>query len=373
MSALETPALIVGAGPVGLFQVFQLGLLGIPCHVVDALPHAGGQCAELYPGKPIYDIPGVPATTGRGLVESLVEQIKPFTTAGTAQLHWGQLVSTVARQDDGRFRVGTDTGLVFTTQTLIIAAGAGAFVPRKLRVDGLEALEGKQVFYPDSDDIVAYAEQRGIRLGGQNILIQGDDDRALGWALDLTRHLATAHADAATLRPASVTLLHRRDAFSAVPALVARIQQCRDDGRLRFIAGQITRADTDCAEVNSAGRLHAVQLAKQDGTEESLPVDVVLASLGVSPKLGPIADWGLDLLRKQIPVDTEKFQTLEPGIFAIGDINTYPGKKKLIVCGFHECVLAAFGVAEIVFPGKPQLLQYTTTSTRLHALLGVTH
>lgn len=357
----ETDALIVGAGPVGLFQVFQLGLLDIHCHVVDALPHPGGQCAELYPTKPIYDIPGVPATTGQALVESLQQQIAPFTRSGAAQFHWGQLVSTVRRLNDGRFEVGTSGGTLFVTPTLFIAAGAGAFMPRKLRLEGLEAVEGQQVFYPVTPGVGALADT----AAGKHVLIQGDDDQALDWAVGLASLPDSATPNAI---PASVTLVHRREVFTATAERVDAMHGLRQRGRLRFVAAQILDATWD---TRSPSRFTGMQLALPDGSTEYVPADLLLASLGVSPKLGPIADWGLELLRKQLPVDTEKFQTLEPGIFAVGDINTYPGKKKLIACGFHECVLAAFGAADLIRPGQPQLLQYTTTSTRLHALLGV--
>ena len=372
---IETDALIVGAGPVGLYQVFQLGLLGIHCHVVDALPHPGGQCAELYPDKPIYDIPGVPSTTGRDLVSLLMTQIAPFTRNGSVQLHYGQLVSVVQRLAEGRFQVETSTGQTFITKTLFIAAGAGAFVPRKLRGEGLDLFEGRQLFYrlPDS-----------LNLAGKHLVIQGDDDNALGWAVEHAQQRKARGAGTDGGAPASVTLIHRREVFTANTEQVERMNALRSEGQLRFVAGQITAPVTahiaapispqaSAPAANDELRLTGLQLALPDGSTEMLPTDALLASLGVSPKLGPLAEWGLALLRKQVPVDTEKSQTLEPGIFAVGDINTYPGKKKLIVCGFHECVLAAFGAAEIVFPGKPQLLQYTTTSTRLHGLLGVAH
>jgi thioredoxin reductase (NADPH) len=344
---IETDALIVGAGPIGLFQVFQLGLLEINCHVIDALPHPGGQCAQLYPDKPIYDIPGLPATTGRALAATLRQQIEPFVASGSAQLHWGQLVSSVHRLDDGRFAVTTSAGLNFTAKTLIIAAGAGAFVPRKLMVPGLAAFEGSQVFY---------AQPEFDTLAGKHVVVQGDDDTALGWAVCCAGSVDTP--------PQSVTLIHRREVFTASGELVSAMQDLCAAGKMRFVAGQITAA-------GDTNTLTALQLALPDGSSETLPVDVLMASLGMSPKLGPLADWGLEMHRKQLPVDTATFQTAQPGIFAVGDINTYPGKKKLIVCGFHECVLAAFAAAEIVFPGKPQPLQYTTTSTRLHGLLGV--
>ena len=356
---IETDALIVGAGPIGLFQVFQLGLLEINCHVIDALPHPGGQCAQLYPDKPIYDIPGLPATTGRALAAALRQQIEPFVASGSAQLHWGQLVSSVRKLSDGRFAVTTSAGLNFTTKVLIIAAGAGAFVPRKLMVPGLEAFEGSQVFY---------AQPEFDAFAGKHVVVQGDDDTALGWALRCVNLTATP--------PQSVTLIHRREVFTASAELVNAMRALCAAGKMRFVAGQITAPEvstTNCITDSPAtlGTLTALQLALPDGSSETLPADVLMASLGLSPKLGPLAEWGLEMQRKQLPVDTETFQTAQPGIFAVGDINTYPGKKKLIVCGFHECVLAAFAAADIVFPGKPQPLQYTTTSTRLHGLLGV--
>ncbi len=349
---METDALIVGAGPIGMFQAFQLGLLEINCHMVDALPHPGGQCVQLYPDKPIYDIPGLPATTGRALAQALHQQIEPFVANGSAKLHWGQLVSHVLRLPDGRFSVATSAGLSFTVKTLFIAAGAGAFVPRKLHVPGLESFEGTQVFYhlPENDPIA-----------GKHVVIQGDDDNALTWALWC--------ANQTEAKPQSVTLIHRRDVFAASAERISAMRASCIAGSMRFVAGQITTPVVDTT--NGSTRLSALQLALPDGSSETLPTDVLLASLGLSPKLGPLADWNLEMQRKQLPVDTEKFQTAQSGIFAVGDINTYPGKKKLIVCGFHECVLAAFAAAEIVFPGKPQPLQYTTTSTRLHGLLGV--
>ena len=346
----ETDALVVGAGPVGLFQIFQLGLLDIQCHAVDALPHTGGQCAELYPDKPIYDVPGVVATSGRELAAALTQQITPFTRAGTAQLHLGQQTSQLAQRSDGRFEARTTAGLGFIAKTVFIAAGAGAFVPRKLRVDGMAAFEGRQLFYQPP---------AALDLRGLHIVIQGDDDRALAWAIGY----------ASETGPASVTLMHRREVFSATPERVQTLNDLRAAGRVQFIAGQIT-APATTAEGETT-RLSGLQLALPDGSSQTLPCDLLLAALGLSPQLGPIADWGLELQRKQLPVDTETFQTRIPGIFAVGDINTYPGKKKLLVCGFHECVLAAFAAAAIVHPGKPHPLQYTTTSSHLHQLLGV--
>ena len=338
---IETDALVVGAGPAGLFQVFQLGLLEIKCHVIDALPYPGGQCIELYPDKPIYDIPGTPHTTGRELTASLLAQIQPFD----APMHLGQLVTSVEKLGDGRFQVKTSKGQRFTTQVIIIAAGVGAFQPKLLKIDGLAKFENSQLFYHVQPQTTA----------GQQVVVVGGDDSALVCAIDL----ATAN------QAKSVTLLHRRDVYQAAPELVAKIRALRDAKALQLMVGQVTGFD------EFAGRLTAAQVARVDGQTQAVPADTLLVCLGLSPKLGPLADWGLAMDRKQVAVDTEKFATSVPGIFAVGDINTYPGKKKLILSGFHECALAAFGAADIVYPDKNPQLEYTTSSTRLHKLLGV--
>ncbi|MEF7617402.1 NAD(P)/FAD-dependent oxidoreductase [Aquincola sp. MAHUQ-54] len=342
---IETDALIVGAGPVGLFQVFELGLLEIGAHVVDSLPQPGGQCIELYPDKPIYDIPGLLATSGRELVARLLQQIAPFK----APLHLDQEVSLVQRQPDGRFRVETRRGLQFMAKTVFIAGGVGAFQPKPLRVDGLAAFEGSQLHYRVQDP---------ARFAGRHIVVVGGGDSALDWA----NHLADP---ASPHRAASVTLLHRRDAFQALPAGVARMRALCEAGQMQFATGQVAGIEVQ------QGRLVAAKVLGGDGVTRVVPLDDLLVFFGLSPRLGPIADWGLAIERKQLVVDTEKFETSEPGIFAVGDINTYPGKKKLILCGFHEATLAAFGALRHVHPDKPGHLQYTTTSPRLHELLGV--
>ena len=340
---IETEALVIGAGPVGLFQVFQLGLQGIACQVVDALPHAGGQCLELYADKPIYDIPGIPVCTGRELVARLQQQIEPFQPS----FHLSQQVTRIERQADGRLQVETTTGNSFLASTVFIAAGVGAFVPRHMVLDGLEAFHGSQVF----------AENVQPSLwAGQHLVVAGDGDAALQTCLQ-----ACEGAEAA----ASVTLLHRRDQFSAQPELVAQMRQACTAGRMRFVAGQPTGLRSE------AGRLQALELLNPQGDSEWLPLDVLQTCLGLSPKLGPVAQWGLAMARKQLVVNTENFGTSEPGIFAVGDINTYPGKKKLILCGFHEATLAAFGALTLLRPAEKTLLQYTTTSTFLHKRLGI--
>jgi thioredoxin reductase (NADPH) len=348
---IETDALIIGAGPVGLFQAFELGLLGIHSHIVDALPYVGGQCIELYPDKPIYDIPGTVATTGRQLVASLLEQLKPFKPA----LHLSLQVNALARQADGRFLVETSANPSsanpsFLTKTIFTAAGVGAFQPKKLTVEGLDAFAGTQLFY----HVDAKAEFATGSTGKQ-ITIVGSEDAAVDAAIELSKDSSKR-----------ITLLHRRDVFKAEPGKLETMRNLIAEGNLQLRIGQIAGFD------EQEGQLKALQLTDVDGKTALLPVDTLLVLQGLSPKLGPVADWGLDIERKQLKVDTEKFQTSEPGIFAVGDINTYPGKKKLILCGFHEAALASFAAAALVFPDTPTLLQYTTTSTLLHQRLGVT-
>ena len=339
-SPIQTDAVIIGAGPVGLFQVFELGLLEIKAHVIDALPEAGGQCIELYPDKPIYDIPAIPVCTGRELTENLLKQIKPFG----AQFHLGQEVTQLEKQADGRFLISTSKDQQFLSKTVFIAGGVGAFQPRTLNLDGIEAFVGKQVFYS-----VKNPEQ----FSGKNIVICGGGDAALDWVLHLV--------DKAT----SVTLIHRRDDFKAAPASIAKMRELCKNKQMQLLIGQITRYEVE------HGQISKMIVTDIESKDHSISVDDLLIFFGLSPKLGPIADWGLDIERKQVSVDTEKFQTSIPGIYAVGDINIYPGKKKLILSGFHEAALAAFAAAAYLNPEKHIQLQYTTTSTKLHQVLGV--
>jgi thioredoxin reductase (NADPH) len=341
---IETDALVIGAGPVGLFQAFQLGLQGIACHMVDALPHTGGQCTELYADKPIYDIPGLALCTGRELIARLTEQLHPFPPT----FHLGQQVSTLTRLPDARFAVSTSQGQSFVTRCVFIAAGVGAFVPRRLAVSGLSAFEQQQVFHTLPAD---------RPLQGQHVLVAGDNDAALATAVQTAQQTQN--------RAASVTLMHRRDQFQASQDLVDTMRQLCSQGLMRFVAAQ----PTACVIQNQ--RLTGLEILTAQGEAEVLPADVIVASLGLSPRLGPLADWGLAMERKQLPVQTDTYSTLERGIFAVGDINTYPGKKKLILCGFHEATLAAFAAAALLNPEQKTLLQYTTTSTLLHQRLGI--
>ena len=341
---IETDALIVGAGPVGLFQVFELGLLEVKVHVVDSLAYPGGQCIELYPDKPIYDIPAVPVCTGKELTDNLLKQIEPFG----ATFHFGQEVSVVQREADGRFRVETSKGTRFLARTVFIAGGVGAFQPRLLRVEGLEKYEGTQLFY---------RVRNPADFAGRNLVIVGGGDSALDWTLNFVQE--------GPHKAESVILIHRRDGFRAAPASVAKMRELCEAYEMQFVVGQVTGID------ERDGRLTAIKVTGADGVTRVVPLDVLLVFFGLSPKLGPIAEWGLGLERKQVVVDTEKFETSIPGIFAVGDINTYPGKKKLILSGFHEAALAAFGASRYIFPDKRVLLQYTTTSPKLHKVLGV--
>jgi thioredoxin reductase (NADPH) len=338
---IEADAVIVGAGPVGLFQVFELGLLEIKAHVIDALSQPGGQPIELYPDKPIYDIPAIPVCTGKELTDGLLKQCEPFKPT----FHLGQEVSAVAKREDGRFDVVTSVGTHFIAKTIFIAGGVGAFTPRKPKVEGITQFE--------ENGQLAYRVRDPQRYAGKDIVILGGGDSALDWALNLQ---PIAH---------SVTLIHRREEFRAAPANVAKMKALAANHEMMHVTGQVTGFEA------ADGVLKEIKVAGADGVTRRLPLDNLLAFFGLSPRLGPIAEWGLDIEKRQVRVDTEKFETSIPGIFAVGDINTYPGKKKLILSGFHEAALAAFGAAKYVYPDKKVTLQYTTTSTKLHSVLGV--
>ena len=339
-SPTQTDAVIIGAGPVGLFQVFELGLLEIKAHVIDSLPEVGGQCIELYPDKPIYDIPAIPVCTGRELTNNLLKQIKPFD----AQFHLSQEVSKLEQQADGRFLISTSQDKHFLSKTVFIAAGVGAFQPRTLNLEGIDRFIGKQLFYHAKNP-----EQ----FAGKRIVICGGGDAALDWAIHFSEIAA------------SVTLIHRRDDFKAAPKSIAKIRELCASNQMQLLIGQVTAYEAQ------DDRLAEITFTNIDGENKQIPLDDLLVFFGLSPKLGPIADWGLNIDRKQICVDTQKFQTSIPGIYAVGDINVYPGKKKLILSGFHEAALAAFAAAEYLNPEKQIPLQYTTTSPKLHKALGV--
>jgi len=337
---IKTEVVIIGAGPCGLFQVFELGLLGIRAHLLDSLKSPGGQCTELYPDKPIYDIPALPVCGAQELVDRLMQQIKPFEP----QFHLGEEVMQVTPRDDRRFDVVTAQGTTFDTGAIVIAAGVGSFQPRRLGAAGGEPFEGSQIHY---------RVKSADAYRNSSLVIFGGGDSALDWALEF-----------APTSP-SLTLVHRRNEFRAAPASVARMRELETAGKLRFIEGLAESVITE------GERLVGVRVKASDGTMHDLPAEHVFAFFGLHPKLGPVAEWSLELERKALKVDTEKFQTSVPGIFAVGDINTYPGKKKLILSGFHEAALAAFGIQSWLYPEKKQFLQYTTTSPVMQKRLGV--
>ena len=337
---IETDVVIVGAGPVGLFAVFELGLLDIKAHLVDILPKIGGQCAELYPEKPIYDIPALPIVTGQELVDRLMEQIRPFG----AEFHLGQMVEALERKPDGGFRLRTDTGTDIEAKVVVIAAGGGSFQPKKPPIPGIDAYEGTSVFY---------AVRRMEDFRDRSILIVGGGDSALDWTLNL-QPIAKR-----------LTLLHRRDAFRAAPDSVNKMRALVEQGKMDLALGQVT------ALRGTDGRLEGATVRRDDGSTFEIACDTMLPFFGLTMKLGPVADWGLNLHENLIEVDTEKFETSEPGIFAVGDINWYPGKLKLILSGFHEVALMSQAAHRIVFPNKRLVFQYTTSSTSLQRKLGV--
>jgi len=331
---------IIGAGPVGLFQIFELGLLGIGAHIVDSLPQAGGQCTELYPDKPIYDIPALPICGAQELIDRLLQQAKPFH----ATFHLGQEVTEVQPQGDGKFQVATSTGTRLVAGAVVIAAGVGSFQARRLALPGVEEFEGRSVHY---------RVKSAADFHGRDLVICGGGDSALDWTVALCE------------KARSLTLLHRRAEFRAAPATVARMRDLVSAGKMRFLEGNAAglRRDHDT--------LLGLDVHTTDGRDVQLAADHVLAFFGLHPKLGPIADWGMELEKRALKVDSERFQTSVPGIFAVGDINTYPGKKKLILSGFHEAALAAFAIQHHLFPEKRQFLQYTTTSPIMQKRLGV--
>ncbi len=337
---IKTDALIIGAGPCGLFAVFELGLLDIKCHLIDILDKLGGQCAELYPEKPIYDIPGIPMVTGQGLTEALMEQIKPFNPT----FHLNEMVETVEKIGDPGFRISTNAGQVFETKVVVIAAGGGSFQPKRPPVPGIEAYEGHSVFYS-----VRKMEQ----FRDKNILIVGGGDSALDWTLNL-HPLAKR-----------ITLLHRRDDFRAAPHSVEQMRELVATGKMDLRIGQITALEGD------NGHLSAAVVKGSDNASYKIDCDTMLPFFGLTMKLGPIANWGVHLENNLVPVELSAYETNVPGIFAIGDINTYPGKLKLILSGFHEGALMAQKAHRYIYPEKRLVFQYTTSSSSLQKKLGV--
>jgi len=338
---IKTDVVIVGAGPIGLFAVFELGLLDMKCHLIDILDKIGGQCAELYPEKPIYDIPGIPYTSAQGLVDGLLQQIKPFN----AQYHLNEMVETVEKIGDPLFRVKTDQGKVFECKVVVIAAGGGSFQPKRPPIPGIEPYEGKSVFY-------AVRKMEAFR--DKRVVIVGGGDSALDWTLNLAPIAS------------KLTLLHRRSEFRAAPDSVNKMRALVDAAKIDLLLGQVT------ALAGDDGQLSKAVVKTNDGSLSEIPCDAMLPFFGLTMKLGPVANWGFELKNNElIPVDTAAFETSTPGIFAIGDINWYPGKLKLILSGFHEAALMAQKAYHYVYPEKRLVFQYTTSSSNLQKKLGV--
>ncbi|WP_375451957.1 NAD(P)/FAD-dependent oxidoreductase [uncultured Devosia sp.] len=341
MSGTEivTDVVVIGAGPCGLFAAFELGLLDIKCHFIDILDRAGGQCAELYPEKPIYDIPGFPVVTGQALVDNLMAQISPFAP----EFHFNRMVNSLVRQDDGSFVLTTDADEVFRAKVVVIAAGGGSFQAKRPPVPEIEQYENTSVFY---------SVRKMDDFRDQDVVIVGGGDSALDWTLNLQPIVR------------SLTLVHRRDAFKAAPASVNKMKELVMAGKIQFMLGQIAKLD------GANGQIDHVHLTTDAG-DLSVPATRLLPFFGLTMKLGPVSDWGLELNDNLIAVDTEKFETSVPGVFAIGDINAYPGKLKLILSGFHEAALMAQRAKKIISPDERVVFQYTTSSTKLQKKLGV--
>jgi thioredoxin reductase (NADPH) len=337
---IKTDAVIIGAGPCGLFAVFELGLLDIKCHLVDILDRPGGQCAELYPEKPIYDIPAWPVISGQGLTDRLMEQIAPFKPT----FHFQQMAESLEKTPEGLWRLATDAGTVFEAKVIVIAAGGGSFVPKKPPIPGIDAYEGQSVFY---------AVRKMDQFRDKSIVIVGGGDSALDWTINL-QPLAK-----------DLTLIHRRDNFRAAPDSVGKMRGLVSEGKMNFQLGQVKEL------VGENGKLSAVVIEDDQKNRKEIPCDTLLPFFGLTMKLGPIANFGLNLNENLVPVDTEKFETGTPGIFAIGDINTYPGKLKLILSGFHEAALMARQAFRYIYPDAKLRFEYTTSSSSLQEKLNV--
>jgi thioredoxin reductase (NADPH) len=338
---IKTDVVIIGAGPIGLFAVFELGLLDMKAHLIDILDKIGGQCAELYPEKPIYDIPGIPVTSAQGLVNGLLEQIKPFNP----QFHLNEMVEKVEKIGDPLFRVTTDQGKQFECKVVVIAAGGGSFQPKRPPIPGVEPYEGKSLFY-------AVRKMEAFR--DKSVLVVGGGDSALDWTLNLAPIARR------------LTLVHRRSEFRAAPDSVNKMMALVGEGKIDFVLGQVTSLHGE------EGQLSKAVVKTNEGSIQEIACDALLPFFGLTMKLGPVANWGFELRNNElIPVETAAFETSTPGIFAIGDINWYPGKLKLILSGFHEGALMAQKAYHYVYPEKRLVFQYTTSSSSLQKKLGV--
>ena len=335
---IKTDAIIIGAGPTGLFAVHQLGIIGLKCEVIDNLDRPGGQCIELYPDKPIYDIPAIPECTGEELTNGLLKQIKPFK----AGFHLGQRVEEV-EQENNLWTLKTNKGNFFSAPNIIIAGGVGSFEPRKLALKEAEKFEGKQIFYSVTNKNL---------FQNKKISIFGGGDSALDWALELSKSN-------------EVTLIHRRTEFRGAAHTLNEIKQKEKEGKI------LIKTPCNLKSIEGDKIMSGIEIENEDGKLEKIKSDYILSFFGLIMKLGPIADWGLNINNKTIPVDTENFQTNKEGIFAVGDICTYPGKLKLILSGFHEAALAARACFKRAKPNETYRFEFTTASKSIHGRLGL--
>ena len=329
---IQTDILIIGAGPCGLFTVFEAGLLKMRCHLIDSLPHPGGQCTEIYPKKPIYDIPAYPSILAGELTERLMEQIEPFSPGFTL----GERAEIVEKDEDGQFVLTTNRGTKHRAPIIAIAAGLGCFEPRKPPVENLASYEDKGVEYIIKDPEF---------YRGKKVVISGGGDSALDWTIFLAEGVAS-----------EVTLVHRRPSFRGHPDSVQKVMDLAEAGKINLIT------NAEVVGVSGDENLNALEVKHKSEGMMSIATDHWVPLFGLSPKLGPIAEWNLNISKNAIEVDTFDYSTNVPGIYAIGDINTYPGKLKLILCGFHEATLMVQSAYKRIFPDKNLVLKYTTVT-----------
>ena len=335
---IKTDVLVIGAGPVGLFAVHQLGIIGLKAEVVDNLDKIGGQCIELYPDKPIYDIPAIPECTGESLTKNLLEQIKPFKT----NFHLNERVQEISKEENN-WKIKTSKSKIFIAPNIIIAGGVGSFEPRKFSVKGAENFENKGIFYSVKDKNF---------FKSKKVCIFGGGDSALDWAIELSKF-------------AEIILVHRRNEFRGAEHSGEIVRKLEKECKIKI------KTPFQIQSIEGKDKINSIIINKEDGKTEEIKTDFVLGFFGLIMKLGPIAEWGLNLDKKTIPVDTENFQTNKKGIFAIGDICTYPGKLKLILSGFHEGALAARACFKLARPNEKYIFEFTTTSKSIQQKLGV--
>ena len=335
---IKTDVLVIGAGPVGLFAVHQLGIIGLKAEVVDNLDKVGGQCIELYPDKPIYDIPAIPECTGESLTKNLLEQIKPFKT----NFHLNERVQEISKEENN-WKIKTNKNKIFIAPNIIIAGGVGSFEPRKFSVKGAETFENKGIFYSVKDKNF---------FKSKKVCIFGGGDSALDWAIELSKF-------------AEITIVHRRNEFRGAEHSAEIARKLEKEGKIKI------KTPFQIQSIEGKDKINSIIIKKEDGKAEEIKTDFVLGFFGLLMKLGPIVEWGLNLDKKTIPVDTENFQTNKKGIFAIGDICTYPGKLKLILSGFHEGALAARACFKLAKPNEKYRFEFTTTSKNIQEKLGV--